>query len=444
MRNFQRLLPGTLSNLFCHYDYFHFIYNDLITSAGKYDRIYDNFCQVRRRSYFNVFSSTVDSQSAVGSAGPSSATPSVTPSAANLEHPTSAHRPTNTAASRITSAQFTLKSKGSYECIHCSRIVSASSVTRLRSHFDSNAHDLRTCSRIPTHILAAVSQESHEAEAKRLKRNGDNQAVTNTFKPVPKATLEGFECALGILFFEHNIPFVHVESSHLRELISIARRLHSGIHTIGYILDPEFMNTAVYGQLENQELMVEWHALMATHLPGINTVLDLSTFHSMSISFALCTNDDFKRDALSFWTYYGSSSPNLRKLAMRVFAQPVTSSAAERNWSLFSWTFGLRQTCLTADTIKKLIEVKVNSLLQQRRLRTTSDTLLPMWITDEIDKYAAEDVEPLLNFDHHVDDDADSIRLYNISCVCMRFVKRYRTFQHCLLQINIICDCMKI
>jgi len=61
-----------------------------------------------------------------------------------------------------------------------------------------------------------------------------------------------------------------------------------------------------------------------------------------------------------WWLNHGTSSPNLRKLAARILSLTCSSSACERNWSIFEQvsSFVLNQVCIAiAITIKSLMQL---------------------------------------------------------------------------------------
>ena len=41
--------------------------------------------------------------------------------------------------------------------------------------------------------------------------------------------------------------------------------------------------------------------------------------------------------AIEWWATYGSESPELAEVARKVLSQPITTSSAERNWSIYSY-----------------------------------------------------------------------------------------------------------
>jgi hypothetical protein len=64
-------------------------------------------------------------------------------------------------------------------------------------------------------------------------------------------------------------PFSLATRSHVRQALTDRwYSMHSQIYSIGFMLDPEFVDTASYGQYSNTDLMNEWHAFVNAYFPG--------------------------------------------------------------------------------------------------------------------------------------------------------------------------------
>ncbi|XP_073352089.1 uncharacterized protein [Aegilops tauschii subsp. strangulata] len=82
-------------------------------------------------------------------------------------------------------------------------------------------------------------------------------------------------------------------------------------------------------------------------------------------------------DPAEWWSNHGSSAPNLRVLAMRILSLTCSSSACERNFSVFQQVQGSkRRNRLLHDKMRDLVFIKANSQLEQKRMNKDRDPLV--------------------------------------------------------------------
>ena len=99
------------------------------------------------------------------------------------------------------------------------------------------------------------------------------------------------------------------------------------------------------------------------------------------------------KNPIMWWETFGTATPNLMKLAIRVLSQGSSASPCERNWSTFSLIHTRRRNRLSPCHVEKLVYLHTNLRLL-KRIKERSYT--PLEITMEmVDK--EEDVERLLN-----------------------------------------------
>eukprot|EP00252_Welwitschia_mirabilis_P014764 TRINITY_DN3271_c1_g1_i4.p1 TRINITY_DN3271_c1_g1~~TRINITY_DN3271_c1_g1_i4.p1 ORF type:complete len:213 (-),score=42.32 TRINITY_DN3271_c1_g1_i4:516-1154(-) len=72
-----------------------------------------------------------------------------------------------------------------------------------------------------------------------------------------------------------------------------------------------------------------------------------------------------------WWELWGTSTPELRKLALKIFSQPCSASGCERNWSAFEHIYTKKRTKLTMQRLDKLVYVYYNMKI---RFRVSSST----------------------------------------------------------------------
>ena len=99
------------------------------------------------------------------------------------------------------------------------------------------------------------------------------------------------------------------------------------------------------------------------------------------------------KNPVMWWETFGTTTPNLMKLAIRVLSQGSSASPCERNWSIFSLIHTRRRNKLSPCHVEKLVYLHTNLRLLKR---TKERHYTPLEITMEmVDK--EEDAERLLN-----------------------------------------------
>ncbi|XP_078150193.1 uncharacterized protein LOC144545498 [Carex rostrata] len=67
-----------------------------------------------------------------------------------------------------------------------------------------------------------------------------------------------------------------------------------------------------------------------------------------------------------WWITFGSSAPNLQKLAVRILGQTCSSSGCERNWSVFEFIHSKKRNRMEHQRLNDLVYVRYNLRLHQR------------------------------------------------------------------------------
>ncbi|XP_066162194.1 uncharacterized protein [Oryza sativa Japonica Group] len=89
--------------------------------------------------------------------------------------------------------------------------------------------------------------------------------------------------------------------------------------------------------------------------------------------------------AAKWWLNHGTSTPNLRKLAARILSLTCSSSACERNWSVFEQVHTKKRNRLLHERMRDLVCVKFNSKLRNKRENKGRDP-----IEKEVDDVVAD------------------------------------------------------
>jgi hypothetical protein len=95
---------------------------------------------------------------------------------------------------------------------------------------------------------------------------------------------------------------------------------------------------------------------------------EFTAFHMKKGMFALpaVQTDATTMSPIDWWSNYGSETPNLAEIALKVLSQPISSSSAERSWSTYSFVWNAKRNQLNSKTADKLVYVHSNIRLQSR------------------------------------------------------------------------------
>ena len=69
---------------------------------------------------------------------------------------------------------------------------------------------------------------------------------------------------------------------------------------------------------------------------------------------------------IKWWKTFGTTTPNLAKLAIRVLSQGTSASSCERNWSTFSLIHTKRRNRLSPNHVEKLVFLHTNLRLLKK------------------------------------------------------------------------------
>ena len=73
-----------------------------------------------------------------------------------------------------------------------------------------------------------------------------------------------------------------------------------------------------------------------------------------------------RMDPACWWKSYGSSTPQLQQLAMRVLSQPSSAASSEQSWSEYDFVHSEKRNRLKGDIASKLVYVHSNLRLLGR------------------------------------------------------------------------------
>ena len=89
--------------------------------------------------------------------------------------------------------------------------------------------------------------------------------------------------------------------------------------------------------------------------------------------------------AAEWWFMYGNQTPTLRKLAIKVLSQTTSSSACERNWSMFGLIHTKQRTRLAYPRLEQLVFCYYNMRLKLRDMEVENDRVVEKDYLDLLD-----------------------------------------------------------
>ncbi|XP_044453134.1 nucleolin-like [Triticum aestivum] len=110
--------------------------------------------------------------------------------------------------------------------------------------------------------------------------------------------------------------------------------------------------------------------------------------------------------AARWWTVHGTSTKDLKKMAIRILSLTCSSSACERNWSAFERVHSKKRTRLGQKKLNDLVYVMFNKRLDSKYSERERDPLLAKYIEDEPPNEWMLD-EELLQDDESSEDEAE-------------------------------------
>ncbi|XP_028199577.1 uncharacterized protein LOC114384083 [Glycine soja] len=90
-------------------------------------------------------------------------------------------------------------------------------------------------------------------------------------------------------------------------------------------------------------------------------------------------NDRGQMDPKAWWLVYDINAPILQKIALKLLAQPCSSSCCERNWSTYSFIHSLKRNKMTPHRAEDLVFVHSNLRLLSRNTPQYHQEETKMW-----------------------------------------------------------------
>ncbi|XP_057864530.2 uncharacterized protein LOC131072406 [Cryptomeria japonica] len=204
-------------------------------------------------------------------------------------------------------------------------------------------------------------------------------------------------------------------------------QLHRPIHAAAYYLNPAFHFSPTFKAnvevLNGLYSIMEKMALAGSTQTKLIRELQLFSNAQGEIFSRPITKESRTTMMLdNWWRFFGPTTPNLQKLAIRILSQPCSASGCERNWSMFEHIHSKRRNRLSVEKMNDLVFVHYNLRLRMRKNALVD--ICPI-ILDEVDPDAewATETNPVAVFS---DDDIDWIDRVDIEAEVVAMAEEER------------------
>ncbi|XP_071705479.1 uncharacterized protein [Rutidosis leptorrhynchoides] len=176
-------------------------------------------------------------------------------------------------------------------------------------------------------------------------------------------------------------------------LLKMKGRLDTSLHLAAYLLNPFYLyndldiqndvkvSEAILDVFETlypndyemqQKLLLEELPIYTGQLEGFDRLLAKKT----------CAVNDDKYDPANWWAAFGSSTPNLKKIAIRILSLTTSSSGCERSWSTFEGIHTKKRNMLETTKLNNLVYVQFNAnmMLKNKRRKERNNKV---FLTDD-------------------------------------------------------------
>lgn len=142
--------------------------------------------------------------------------------------------------------------------------------------------------------------------------------------------------------------------------------MHAHIYAAGYALNPQYQ---VHNVSVSEEVTSGLRDMTMKLLSMQDAAVALQQFDDHKPKLGVFGDKTAQQHALvphKWWPVYGSCSPALQKLALKVCSQVTTASACERNWSAYDHVASRKRNKLDPARAEKLVFVFQNLRVMYR------------------------------------------------------------------------------
>lgn len=178
-------------------------------------------------------------------------------------------------------------------------------------------------------------------------------------------------------------PIIYIIDSRVKD------RLDSPLHLTAYLLNPYYYYKDDEAKNDPNcmgALLICTEAFFPDDYEAQNSVcnIELHRYKAMEGIFSKKLavlgrmHNDNNFNPVAWWSNYGSETPNLQRMAMKILALTTSSSGCERNWSTFEGIHTKKRNRLDSERLSSLVYVQFNSRLnnKNKKLKDKCDPLL--------------------------------------------------------------------
>ncbi|XP_028796952.1 uncharacterized protein LOC114752370 [Neltuma alba] len=179
------------------------------------------------------------------------------------------------------------------------------------------------------------------------------------------------------------------------------KHLKQELHAAAYMLNPAFLYNPTFIKKNRlqKDLIDVFESFSNENLDFCTMMQQVFIYRDRKDSFDRfsCEKAAQKLDPHQWWSFYGSSIPELQQVAIRILSQTSSSSGCERNWSLFERIHNKRRNRLEHERLNDLVFTNYNLRLKDRNLlnkKKTNYDPIDYESIDKVDFWVVEDATP--------------------------------------------------
>ncbi|XP_030477544.2 uncharacterized protein LOC115694594 [Syzygium oleosum] len=196
--------------------------------------------------------------------------------------------------------------------------------------------------------------------------------------------------------YEHEVKRLNEQSTFYEAVHTILMdrwtRNNTPLHCLAHALNPRYYSyqwlnedSSRVSPYKDNEIIQETKKCFRKYFPN----LEERTKVNLEYADFAYTNGEFKEfdsvhsrysmDPKAWWVIHGASAPMLQSLALKLLAQPSSSSCAERNWSTYSFVHSMRRNRMTPKRAEDLVFIHSNLRLLSRKSPQYAQGETKMW-----------------------------------------------------------------
>ncbi|XP_038695445.1 uncharacterized protein LOC119992724 [Tripterygium wilfordii] len=180
-------------------------------------------------------------------------------------------------------------------------------------------------------------------------------------------------------------------------------RLDSSLHLVGYLLNTYYFAKNRVDIGDDATIMEAFLDCLEKFFPDDFTTQGIVSddelikykklegmFGRKQAIFAYESKSVSEFNPVGWWSNYGGSTPNLKKMTIRILSLTTSSSGCERNWITYEGVHTKRRNRIDSERLNNLVYVQFNSM---QNLSTRSKDKAQHWLVDGVDDES--DIDPL-------------------------------------------------